>query len=90
MTVTVRIHPHAQARLTERGATEPEVVATVEQGERFPARFGRVGFRRNFPFGGTWRGRRYASKQVEAYAVEEAGDWLVITVLVKFFGQSGA
>lgn len=84
--MTVRMHPHALARLTERGATEAEVVTTVEQGERFPAKFGRAGFRRNFTFGGIWRGRRYASKQVEAYAVEEDGEWLVITVLVKFFG----
>jgi hypothetical protein len=29
-------------------------------------------------------GRRYATKQVEAYAVEEDG-WLVITVIVKSF-----
>jgi hypothetical protein len=85
----VRIHPHAHARLTERGASEAEVIATVDGGERFAAKFGRVGFRRNFAFNATWRGRQYASKQVEAYAVEESGDWLVITVLVKFFGQHG-
>jgi hypothetical protein len=45
--------------------------------------------RRNFPFGGLWGGQRYANKyankQVEAYAVEESGRWIVITVLVKFF-----
>jgi hypothetical protein len=46
--------------------------------------------RRNFAYDGTWRGQRYATKQVEAYAVEEGGDWLVITVMVKFFGQAGA
>jgi hypothetical protein len=74
----------------ERGATEVEVFATVEQGERFPAKFGRTGFRRNFGFDGMWRGRRYASKQVEAYAVEEGDGWLVITVVVKYFGQNGA
>ena len=85
-----RIHPHAQARLAERGATEPEVFATIEQGERFPAQFGRTGFRRNFSFGGMWRGRHYASKQLEAYAIEEAGAWLVITVVVKYFGENGA
>jgi len=28
---------------------------------------------------------RYSTKQVEAYAVEEGGGWLVITVLVKYF-----
>ncbi|MFB3921695.1 MAG: hypothetical protein ACE145_08235 [Terriglobia bacterium] len=81
----VRLHPHAGERLAERGATEAEVAATVESGERFPAKFGRTGFRRNFAFAGEWLGRRYATKQVEAYAVEEAGEWLVITVMVKFF-----
>jgi hypothetical protein len=70
--------------LAERGATEAEVIATVEGGERFPAKFGRTGFRRNFPFGGAWRGRAFATKQVEAYAVEEQG-WLVITVIVKYY-----
>ena len=81
----VRLHPHARERLAERGAAEPEVVATVEGGERFPAKFGRTGFRRNFIFGGKWLGRRYSTKQVEAYAVAEEDGWLVITVLVKFF-----
>jgi hypothetical protein len=82
--VSVRLHPHALERAKERGAAVREVIATVEGGEQFPARFGRVGFRRNFAFGGQWRGREYATKQVEAYAVEEAG-WLVITVLVRYF-----
>jgi len=81
----VRLHPHAVQRLPERGATEAEVVATVEIGERFPAKHGRTGFRRNFPFADLWRGRLYANKQLEAYAVEEDGCWLVITVLVRYF-----
>ena len=58
---------------------------TVEGGERFPAKLGRTGFRRNFPFAGTWRGKAYRTKQIEAYAVWEDDGWLVITVLVKFF-----
>ena len=86
----VNIHPHARERLTERGATEAEVIATVEQGEQFPAKFTRTGFRRNFAFEGEWRGRRYGSKQVEAYAVKQGDDWLVITAIVKYFGQEGA
>jgi hypothetical protein len=80
----VRLHPHAQARLVERGATEQEVVSTVQGGEQFPAKFGRTGFRRNFPFAGTWRGRWFRTKQIEAYAVQDQG-WLVITVIVKYF-----
>ena len=83
--MNVRLHRHARERLAERGATEAEVVATVEGGERFPAKFGRTGFRRNFTFVGEWLGREYSTKQVEAYAVPEGDAWLVITVLVKFF-----
>ena len=71
--------------MAERAAAENEVIATVEQGERFPARFGRAGFRRNFSFDGEWRGRRYGTKQVEVYAVPEGVDWLVITVITRYF-----
>jgi hypothetical protein len=82
--MSVRLHPHARQRLTERGAMESEVVATVEQGEQFPVKFGRTGFRRNFRFAGQWRGRTYHTKQVEAIAVAENG-WLVITIIVRYF-----
>ena len=87
--MNVRFHAHAMERLVERGATQDEVCAAVSGGERFPAKFGRQGFRRNFPFEDTWRGCAYATKQLEVYAVEEAGDWLVITVVVKYFGSRG-
>lgn len=82
--MSLRLHPHAQGRLAERGATEAEVITTVETGERFPTKLGRTGFRRDFAFNDEWRGRRYTTKQVEAYAVEEEG-WLVITVIVRYF-----
>ena len=83
--MAVRFHPHARERMGERGATEDEVIATVEQGEQFPAKFGRTGFRRNFPFGSEWRSKHYRTKQVEAYAVREGPDWLVITIITRYF-----
>ena len=83
--MSIRFHPHAIERMRERGATEEEVRATIEQGERFPAKFGRAGFRRNFSFGRRWRGKHYSTKQVEVYAVEEGDDWLVITVITRYF-----
>jgi len=83
--MAVRFHPHARERMKERGATEDEVRATVEQGEEFPAKFGRTGFRRNIPFDGEWRGKYYRTKQREAYAVREGLDWLVITVITRYF-----
>ena len=81
----MRLHEHACDRMFERGATEEEVEATVRAGERFAAKFGREGFRRNFRFDGMWHGRHYPMKQVEAFAIFEDGDWLVITVVVKYF-----
>ena len=40
---------------------------------------------RNFQFNQEWRGRHYRTKQVEAYAVQEGADWLVITVITRYF-----
>lgn len=65
----VNFHPHALQRMTERGATEDEVIATGQTGERFPAKYGSEGFRRDFVFQWVWRGRRFDSKQIEAFAV---------------------
>ena len=81
----VRFHSHAHERLIERGAAEEEVIATILGGETFPAKYGRTGFRRNFPFNGVWREKYYRTKQIEAYAVKKDEDWLVITALVRFF-----
>ena len=72
-------------RMEERGATNDEVYATVEYGETFPAKFGRTGFRRNFSFDNDFRGKHYNTKQVEAFAVLEGSDWVVITVITRFF-----
>jgi hypothetical protein len=52
--MNIRLHPHARERLVERGTTEHEAVTAVESGERFPAKFDRTGFRRNFAFDGEW------------------------------------
>ncbi len=60
--MAVRLHPHARERMEEHGTTEDEIRATLEGGEQFPAKFGRSGFRLNFPFVGTWRGRPYKRK----------------------------
>ena len=82
---TVQIHPHASKRAIERGATEDEIIEIVQNGEEFPAKFGRTGFRKNFGFDSDWNGKHYSTKQIEAYSVEEDGSWMVITVIVKYF-----
>jgi hypothetical protein len=60
------------------------VPAPIHDGAIAAAKLGRTGFRRNFEYNATWRGRFYANKQIEVIAVDEDG-WLVITVLVKYF-----
>lgn len=82
----ISIHPHAQARISERGATVAEVIATVETGTPALAKYDRTRFRQSFPFDAEWRGKTYATKQIDAIAIEtESETWLVITVIVKFF-----
>lgn len=83
--MAIRYHPHALERMKERGATEDEVETTVKQGEQFPTRFNRTGFRRNFSFNNMWRGKYYENKQIEVYAVSEGDDWLVISLITRYF-----
>ncbi len=83
--MAVQIHPHAAERMAERGASLEEVAATVESGERFPVKFGRTGFRKEFPYAGIKGGKHYRIKQIEAFAVFEDDEWLVITVIVKYY-----
>jgi hypothetical protein len=83
--MTVRLHPHARARLSERGVDEFEAVSTVESGTRTPAKFGRTRFRQDFAFGSLWRGRRYSTKRVDVVAVEENDGWLILTVIARYY-----
>jgi hypothetical protein len=71
--------------MAERGASEAEVIATIQDGERFTAKFDRVGYRRNFSKDFLWRGKNYHNKQVEVYTVKEKGTLLILTVIVKYY-----
>lgn len=83
--MVIEIRPHAMERMKERGTNENEIIKTIETGEKFPAKFGRIGFRCNFFFNNVWRGRDYNIKQVEVFTIEEEGKIVVITVVVKYF-----
>jgi len=71
--------------MAERGASEAEVIAAIQGGETFSAKFDRIGFRRNFSNDFLWCGKNYQNKQVEVYAVEEKATLLILTVIVKYF-----
>ena len=81
----IELHPHAKQRAIERGASEVEIHQTVEKGERFPAKYGRVGYRMNFHFGNTWNDQFYFTKQIEVFAVIEDEKLMIISLIVKYF-----
>ena len=83
--MAILIHPHARERMKERGATENDVRTTISKGEKFPARLGRTGFRHNFAFESNRDGKFFRIKQVVVYGVDEEKDFMVITVVVKYF-----
>jgi hypothetical protein len=80
----VIIHPHALKRIEERGSSESEVIETVLYGEKIEGKFGRTGFRKIFNYKDFWNKKYYKNKIIEAFCVFENGDWLVITIIVKF------
>lgn len=76
---------HALHQARERGATEDEVCEAVREGEPVPAQGARSGYRLNFPFGRSWGGREYATKQVMPIVAEETDRIIVVTVFVFYF-----
>jgi hypothetical protein len=81
----VIIHPHAKVRAKERGTTEFEIIGVVETGEIFPAKYGRTGFRKTIIYNDLWQGFHFYAKQIECFAVQEQENWVVISLLVKYF-----
>jgi hypothetical protein len=64
--MAIMIHPHAWERMQERGVTEAEVRTTISKGEKFPAKFGRTGFRYNFSFKSDRDGKIYGIELLNA------------------------
>ena len=73
--------------MRERGATEQEVLETIDSGERFVAKRGRIGFRQCFFTPTRRRARWYEGKEIVAYTEALADGWLVITVIVKYLDR---
>lgn len=83
--ITLKFHPHSKLRMRERGASIEEVELTVAIGEKFTAKFERIGFRKNFIFNSVWLGKLYSTKQIEVYTVSEEDDLIILTVIVNTF-----
>jgi len=83
--MAIIIHPHALQRMEERGATREEVLRTITTGSMSAAKFGRRMHAMTFSHDEYLQSRFYEHKLIEAYSVEEEGDVIVISVVVKYF-----
>ncbi len=83
----IRLSYHAAGYFSSRGFTASEVEAAIRSATWQPASqgTGRLECRKSFPFGQTWNGRRYATKQVRPIFVEKATEIVVVTVYTYFF-----
>ena len=76
---------HARVKMSDRGASETEVVEAIKEGSFEPTRKARLLFRKNFPFANNWRGKKYSVKQVALVIAEEKDRLIVVTVYVYYF-----
>ena len=76
---------HARLQMTERGATEAEIVETIRSGEHLLAKHGRLAYRHNFQYNRKWGGKLYTTKQVMPVVKRERGSVVVITVYTFYF-----
>lgn len=81
----IRLSAHARDNANFRGATEQEVVETIQTAVWSPAKGGRLECRKDFFYGIDWNGKIYATKQVRPIFVEEVNEIVVITVYVYYF-----
>lgn len=82
----IKFSQHALDNMFDRGASREEVEQAINTGECFPAKKGRIAFRKNLSYNSVWKGKFYQVKQVMPIVVEEPDKFVVITVYVFFVG----
>jgi len=82
---TIRLSAHARGYITQRGFTAAEVEEAIRTQVWQPAERGRLEVRKDFPFGATWNGRFFETKQVRPVFVDEADEIIVVTVYTYYF-----
>jgi hypothetical protein len=71
--------------VSKRGFAVEEVEDAIRTSSWGPAELGRLDCRKDFPYNKDWNGKVFATKQVRAVFVEEAGEIVVITVYTYYF-----
>ncbi len=82
----IQIDPHTLQRANERGASEIEILETLEDGINILAKPGRLGKSRVFRFDNFRNNKHYEEKKVEVYYLIENENIITVTVYV-FYGK---
>lgn len=82
----VQIDPHTLERALERGVTEEEILDVLATGSTIPAKGGRLGKVKIYPFRRNRLGTYYPQKRIEViYALED--DQIVTVTVYAFYGE---
>ena len=81
----IRLTKHALGYTASRGFTVAEVEEAIRSSPWGEAELGRLGCRKDYPFGRNWNRKAYATKQVRPVFVDEAEEIVVITVYKYYF-----
>ena len=71
--------------IARRGFTVAEVEGAILTCTWQPAEMGRMECRKDFRFGKTWNGKRFATKQVRPVFADEAAEIVVVIVYAYFY-----
>ncbi len=82
----IRVDPHTLKRAWERGTDEEEIRDVVLTGFPIPAKAGRLGRAKIYPFNQFRLGKFYEQKRVEVIYVVE-GDTVVTVTVYVFYGK---
>ena len=79
------IGSHTLLRAEERGTNETEIKDVLATGFAVPAKYGKIGKAKVYPFDRVRHGKHYRQKRVEVFYVH-AGEELVTVTVYVFFG----
>ncbi|MDQ6610109.1 MAG: DUF4258 domain-containing protein [Bacteroidota bacterium] len=82
----IRLEPHTLRRAKERGATEKEILETLQTGQIISAKNNRLTKSKSFSFSAEKNGKFYEEKKLEVFYTIENDEIITITVYV-FFGK---
>ncbi len=81
----IRFSADSLHRMLIRGATQEEVIESINGGNWLLAGFDRLESRTDFTYNELWNGRRYMTKRVRPIIVEEESEIVIVTVYTYFF-----